>query len=483
MRQISRPTSFFDTNAAASLRPAYVLLANFLAAWTAAFTTTSINIALPSIQTEFHLGAMALGWLTLGYVLASAVLLLPLGKVGDRYGRRLLYLGGFVLFALSSVATVFADSFTSLLILRITQGIGASAMFCTAMAVLTLAYPPQRRGFAMGVSAAAAYLGQTMGPVLGGVIVHNVGWRNLFLVTGCFAFFIIGLDLWLLGRAEWKEERHGGYDWPGSVLYAIGLSIFLLGLSWLPLLQGVVTLAVGLLFLAVFIWWQTRARSPLIVLRLFRNNRVFAFSNLTALLSYSSVWAVTFLMSLYLQFIKGLNAQTAGLVLVVGVALQSAISPFGGRLSDRIEPRWVASIGMALQVASLLLFSFVGATTPYWYIALALALLGIGYGFFSGPNQNSIMGSVERQYVGFASAGIGTVRSVGMALSIAVATLIMALVVGRHDIQTADYPALLTAVRLTFAILTVLCAAGVATSLVRGKMPAHPAPVEAQKKV
>ena len=483
MRQISRPTSFFDTNAAASLRPAYVLLANFLAAWTAAFTTTSINIALPSIQTEFHLGAMALGWLTLGYVLASAVLLLPLGKVGDRYGRRLLYLGGFVLFALSSVATVFADSFTSLLILRITQGIGASAMFCTAMAVLTLAYPPQRRGFAMGVSAAAAYLGQTMGPVLGGVIVHNVGWRNLFLVTGCFAFFIIGLDLWLLGRAEWKEERHGGYDWPGSVLYAIGLSIFLLGLSWLPLLQGVVTLAVGLLFLAVFIWWQTRARSPLIVLRLFRNNRVFAFSNLTALLSYSSVWAVTFLMSLYLQFIKGLNAQTAGLVLVVGVALQSAISPFGGRLSDRIEPRWVASIGMALQVASLLLFSFVGATTPYWYIALALALLGIGYGFFSGPNQNSIMGSVERQYVGFASAGIGTVRSVGMALSIAVATLIMALVVGRHDIQTADYPALLPAVRLTFAILTVLCAAGVATSLVRGKMPAHPAPVEAQKKV
>jgi len=480
MHRIPRPSSFLDTNAASSVRPAYVLLANFLATWTAAFTTTSINIALPSIQTEFHLGAMALGWLTLGYVLASAVLLLPLGKVGDRYGRRLLYLGGFVLFAFSSIALFFADSFALLLLLRVTQGIGASAMFCTAMAMVTLAYPPQRRGFAMGMSVAAAYLGQTMGPVLGGVIVHNIGWRNLFLVTGCFAFFIIGLDLWLLRRVEWKEERHGGYDWPGSTLYAIGLSVFLLGLSWLPLLQGAVTLAVGLALLAVFVWWQTRARSPLIVLRLFRENRVFAFSNLTALLSYSSVWAVTFLMSLYLQFIKGLNAQTAGLVLVVGVALQCLLSPFGGRLSDRIEPRWVASAGMALQVASLLLFSFVGAGTPYWYIALALALLGIGYGFFSGPNQNSIMGSVERRYVGFASASIGTVRSVGMALSIAVATLIMALIVGRQDMQPADYPNLLTAVRLTFAILTGLCAIGVVTSLVRGRMPAHATPAQAR---
>jgi len=185
-------------------------------------------------------------------------------------------------------------------------------------------------------------------------------------------------------------------------------------------------------------------------------------------------------MSLYLQFIKGLNAQTAGLVLVVGVALQCLLSPFGGRMSDRIEPRWVASAGMALQVASLLLFSFVGADTPYWYIALALALLGIGYGFFSGPNQNSIMGSVERRYIGFASASIGTVRSVGMALSIAVATLIMALIVGRQDIQPADYPNLLTAVRLTFAILTGLCAIGVVTSLVRGRMPAHATAAEAR---
>jgi MFS family permease len=176
-------------------------------------------------------------------------------------------------------------------------------------------------------------------------------------------------------------------------------------------------------------------------------------------------------MSFYLQDIKGLNPEHAGEVLIAGVALQAVISPFGGRLSDRIEPRWLASLGMLLCVAGLLLLSLLRTTTPYWYVILALCLLGLGYGFFSGPNQSSIMGSVERRHLGFASASISTVRTVGMAISVAAATLIMALMVGRHDLQPADYPNLLRAIRLTFAISTGLCAFSVVASLVRGKMP------------
>jgi EmrB/QacA subfamily drug resistance transporter len=462
-----------DPRAAASARPGHVLLVNFLAAWLTAFMTTAINIALPSIQTEFHLGAIALGWLPLGYILAQAALMLPFGKIGDRFGRRLLFLVGIAVFALSSVALVFANSYMPLMILRVTQGVGAAMMFSTSMAMVTLAYPPHRRGWAMGISVAAAYLGQMTGPILGGVIVYNIGWRNLFLVSGCFAFFNLGLDVWLLRRAEWKEPRPAGFDWTGSAAYAVALSALIVGLSWLPLTEGLVLLVAGIAGLSFFVWWEARARNPILVFSLFRRNRVFAFSILTALISYSSVWAVTFLMSLYLQFIKGLNAQTAGLVLIAGVVLQVLLSPFGGRLSDRIQPRWVASGGMALCVIGLLLFSFLRADTPYWYIVLALCFLGLGYAFFSGPNQNSIMGSVERRYVGFASASIGTMRMVGMAVSIAVATLIMALIVGRHDIQPADYPNLLTAIRTTFAILTGLCALGVVASLVRGEMPAH----------
>jgi predicted MFS family arabinose efflux permease len=235
----------------------------------------------------------------------------------------------------------------------------------------------------------------------------------------------------------------------------------------------VILLVAGLAGLAFFVWWELRARSPIVSFSLFRNNRVFTFSNLTAFISYASVWAYTYLMSLYLQFIKGLNAQTAGLVLIVGVVLQMLIAPFGGRLSDRIEPRWVASFGMGLCVLGLLLFSFLTSTTPYWYIMLALCLVGLGYAFFSAPNQSSIMGSVEPRYIGFASACISMVRMVGMAVSVAAATLVMALIVGRHDIAPADYPHLLTAIRLSFAIFTGLCTLSVVASLVRGRMPAR----------
>jgi EmrB/QacA subfamily drug resistance transporter len=478
MQGMKPSLSLLDPHGASSASSHHVLLINCLASWMAAFMTTAINIALPSIQTEFHLSAVALGWLPLGYMLASAVFLLPFGKLGDRYGRRLLFLTGVTIFALSSVALVFAGSYALLIIFRVTQGLGCSMIFSTSAAIVTLAYPPEKRGWAMGISVAAAYLGMTTGPIIGGIIVYNIGWRSLFLVTGCFAFINLALDLWLLRRAEWKEDTSFRLDRTGSITYALALSAFLLGLSWVPLLRGIILFLAGLGGLSLFVFWESRARDPLIQVSLYRHNRLFALSNLTALISYSSVWAMSYLVSLYLQLIRGLNAQTAGLVLIAGMVLQFLISPFGGRLSDRIEPRWVASAGMLLCVVGLFLLSFLRADTPYWYIVLALCLLGMGYGFFSGPNQSSIMGSVTRRHLGVASASISTVRMVGMAISVAAATLIMALIVGRHDIQPADYPNLLTAIRTTFGILSAMCALSVVVSLVRGKMPPLETPAE-----
>jgi MFS family permease len=223
----------------------------------------------------------------------------------------------------------------------------------------------------------------------------------------------------------------------------------------------------------VFVWRESRVPNPVIEVRLFRRNRVFAFSNLTALISYASIWGQNFLLPLYLVFIKGLEEREAGVLLVTGVALQCLIAPFAGRLSDRVEPRWVASSGMLLCVAGLSMFSLLKTDTSYWYIILCLCLLGLGYAFFSGPNQSAIMGSVEKQYVGFASGSIGAMRTIGIALSVAGATLVMALIVGRHDITPADYPNLLNAIRMTFAIYAGLCALGALVSLVRGRMPTH----------
>jgi len=474
----STPPDYTPQPIAPSVNGGHVLLVNSMAMWIAAFMTTSINIALPSIQTELHLGAVALGWLPLAYILCTAVFLVPFGKIADLFGRRLVYLAGLTVFSLSSLALVFANSYLPLVGFRAGQGMGGAMMFAGSTAMITLAFPPERRGRAMGINVAIVYLGQTMGPIVGGVIVYNIGWRSLFLVAGCYGLLNLSLDFWLLRRAEWKEEGAAGFDWAGSLAYAVSLSAFLLGLSWLPEPRGVILAVAGIAGLGLFVWWETRARAPVVEVRLFRHNRVFAFSNMAALISYAALWAMSFLMSLYLQFIKGLNAQTAGLVLIAGVALQASMSPLAGRLSDRVQPRWVASGGMALCVVGLLSFSFLQTATPYWRIVATLCVLGIGYAFFSTPNQSSIMGSVERRYVGVASASLGTMRMIGQAISIGVATLVLAAIVGRHDIRPADYPNLLTAVRITFAVMTVLCVVGVAASLARGTLAARGGPAE-----
>lgn len=464
----------FDPRSAALVRPSSVLLLNCMAGWMTAFMITSINVALPSIQTELRLNALALGWLPLGYLLISAAFTLPLARLADRHGRHLVFFLGLAVFGLGCLGTVFVHSYATLLGLRLAQGLGAALMFSTCLAMVALVYPPHRRGWAMGVSSSAAYLGQITGPIFGGVIVHNLGWRSLFLVAACFALFNVCLDFLLLRRAEWREEHPEKFDHTGSLVYVTALVLFLAGLSSLPATWSITLTGLGVVGLVAFGWWESRVRDPLLPLHLFVTNRTFTFSSLTAVINYSSAWGMTFLMSLYLQFVRGLNPQTAGFVLIPGIALQCLTSPLGGRLSDRIQPRWVASLGMGLCTLGLLLLSLLGWKTPYWYIITALCLLGLGYAFFAGPNQSAIVSSVERRYLGFASAAVGTLRMVGQAMSIAVATLLLGLIVGQQDIQPQDYPEVLTATRVIFALFTCLCALGIGTSLVRGVVRARP---------
>jgi MFS family permease len=451
----------------------HVLLVNSMANWTLAFMTTSINVALPVIQGELQLGAVALGWLPLAYLLASAIFLLPLGRLADGWGRRRMFILGMIIFTVCSLALVFSGSYIPLVALRGGQGLGASMVFAGSAAMVTLAYPRERRGFVMGVSAAAAYLGQTTGPPIGGVLVHNFGWRSLFIVSAAFGALLLVLDAVLLRNAEWKETGAKGFDYVGPLVYAPALFAFLLGMSWIPQLKGVALVAAGVLGMVLFVWWEGRARSPVIEVGLFRHNRVFAMSNLSQVISYAAVWALTFLMSLYLQFIRGLNPETAGFVLMAGVAVQAACTPFAGRLSDHFQPRWLASGGMGICAVGMLFLAFLRVATPYWYIIAILCLLGIGYALFAPANMSSIMGSVERRNLGVASASVGTMRVVGQAVSIGVATMVMAVIVGRHNIMPADYPNLLTAVRVTFGILAVFCVIGIAASMARGDMPAR----------
>lgn len=218
----------------------------------------------------------------------------------------------------------------------------------------------------------------------------------------------------------------------------------------------------------MFLWWETRAADPLLNVGLLRRNRVFTFSNLATFVNYSSTSAMLFLMSLYLQYNRGLNAQTAGLVLVTGTAIQVISAPLAGRLADRLEARYVASGGMVVSVLGLLGLSFLGSATPYWYIIAMLCVMGVGIALFATPNTHVVMGSVEARWVGVASATLATMRQAGMNMSMGVATLVIALLVGRQEIGPANQPQLLTSVRIVFLVCTALCVLGVGASLVGG---------------
>lgn len=445
---------------------AMVLAVITFAGFLITFMTSAINVALPLIQEEFNISAVTLSWVSLSYILVAGATLLPLGRASDLYGRMRFFILGMIIFTVFSFASAFAWSASVLIVLRAIHGLGLALGAVVATALVILAYPLESRGRAVGLNVAGVYLGLTAGPVLGGLIIHNLGWRGLFLVVGGLSLLNLGLALWKLRDVDWQEPRQGRFDIEGSVIFAMALPALLAGFSFLPGVVGIVLVAVGIVGLAGFLWWEVRAADPLLDVALLRRNRVFAFSNAAALINYAATFAMVFLMSLYLQYNRGLNAQTAGFVLVAGTFVQAIFSPLAGRLVDRVNARWVASTGMAVCVFGLFALAFVGATTPYWFIIAMLCVLGLGFAFFSVPITHTVMCSVEKPRVGMASATLAMVRLVGQNLSMGIATLVLAIEVGRRAIQPGDYPQLLSSVRISFLIFAVLCIVGVGATIV-----------------
>jgi MFS family permease len=341
-------------------------------------------------------------------------------------------------------------------------------IFGTAIAILTSVFPPGERGRVLGWNSAATYLGLSLGPVLGGFFVHGWGWRSLFWATGLVSLAALVLVLWKLDR-DWAEAHGEAFDRTGSSLLGLGLAALMYGFSRLPSPLGLALTAAGLAALAGFAGVESHATSPILDLRLFRANRIFLFSNLAALINYSSTWAVGFLLSLYLQYIKGLPPQRAGLVLIAQPVMMAVCSPFAGKLSDRTEPRLIASLGMSLTAAALLVFGFLRPGTPFPVLVAGLAVLGLGFGLFSSPNTNAVMGAVDNRSYGLASATLGTMRLSGQTLSAGLTMMLFSLFLGRSPIVPDLYPVFLAAVRSAFVLYALLCAIGVFASLARGK--------------
>jgi MFS family permease len=316
---------------------------------------------------------------------------------------------------------------------------------------------------------AAVYTGNSAGPFFGGFLTHYLSWRSIFLVNVFLGLIVIFLIFWKL-KGEGEEVEKERFDLTGSTIFSITLLLIMYGFSQLSTIRGVWLILPGALGILVFVKWEAKTESPVLEINLFRHNRVFAFSNLAALIHYSATFAVTFLLSLYLQYIKKLTPESAGLVLVSQPIVQAFFSPYAGKLSDRIEPRKVASLGMALTGVGLFLFIFLNEKTALWFIVASLILLGFGFALFSSPNTNAVMSSVENRFYGVASGALGTMRVIGMVLSMGMIILIFSIYIGKVQITSEYYPLFLRCVRMAFTFLGVLCFLGILASLARGNV-------------
>ena len=445
------------------------LLIAVLAGFLTPFDLSAVNIALPTLASEFSMDAVTLSWVATAYLLASAVFLVPFGRIADIHGRKKIFSAGLMVFTFASFAMVFSVSPSMIILLRVVQGIGAALIFGTSVAILTSVTPPRERGKALGIYTTAVYLGLSMGPFLGGFLTTSFGWRSIFLVNVPVGILILAIVRTKL-EGEWADARGESFDLSGALLYGLALVCVMFGFSLMPDVSGMVLVAVGTLVLATFLWWEHRTPSPLINLSLFLKNRVFAFSNLAALINYSATFSVTFFLSFYLQYIRGFSPAVAGTILVTQPVVQAVFSSYAGRLSDRIEPGRIASAGMTMTAVGLFLLSLLSADTPLTYLIGTLILLGLGFAFFSSPNTNAIMSSVAKPYYGVASGTLGTMRLVGQMLSMGIAMVIISLFIGRFMITPYVSTQLLMSIRAGFTLFALLCCCGVFFSLVRGKL-------------
>jgi EmrB/QacA subfamily drug resistance transporter len=440
-----------------------------LASFLGPFMGSSVNVALPSIGREFGMSAVLLSWANIAFLLSAATLSIPFGRLGDIYGRKRIYMMGVFVFTIASVVIALSTSGMMLIVCRAVQGFGASMIFATGSAILLSVYPANERGKVLGIAIAAVYLGLSCGPFFGGIITENMNWRFIFWLNLPIGLALLAV-IFLMLKGDWAEAKGSKFDLPGATILGLSLLAAMYGFSKLPESYAFYLLAAGVAGIAAFVAFELRVKDPVVDIRLFRYNITFTFSCLAALINYAATFAVAFLLSLYLQQVRGFSPQSTGVLLVIQPLVQAALSPLAGRLSDRIEPRTVASIGMGMTLAGLVLLTFVSTTVPMYYIAGCLVFLGIGFALFVSPNTNAIMSSVERRIYGVASAIVGTMRQIGMMLSMGIVTMILALRLGQAEIGLQNAPEFVGSMRASFVVFAVLCLGGIFASLARGKV-------------
>ena len=445
-----------------------ILIVTAIAAFLPSLLFTALVLGLPAIGNEFNANAIELGWILNSFTLSSGIFMLISGKLGDIFGRKKILSLGLFLYALSTLFISLSPNVYLIIALRVVQGIANAMVYGTVIAIVSSVFKKGERGRAVGINLTATYLGMSLGPFFGGFLTQYLGWRSVFLfLAPCFLLTLILCQLRI--KTEWSDSAGEKFDIKGSLAYSFALLGIMYGFSILPSLAAWIILGAGLLFGILFFFTELKVENPIFEFKLIIYNRLFAFSILTSIFTYTATASIGFFSSLFLQYLKGIDATTAGLIMIAQPMGITLLSTQAGKLSDKFNPGIIASIGLGIISIGLGLFWFINENTHIAYMIVLLIIIGLGFGIFSSPNTNAIMSSVDKKYLGIASGTLGTARTIGQSFSMGIAMMLFSLHMGREVISPAIYPDLLLAIRTGFLVFSIISALGIIVSLNRNK--------------
>ncbi len=434
------------------------------------FLISAVNIALPTIERNLSLTAIELSWIITSFILGTALFMLPAGTWGDRNDNRKLFKWGLLLFTLSSLLCYVAPDGYWLIAGRFVQGVGAAFTGTTGQALLVASFPAHKRGQVLGISVSSVYAGLALGPLIGGILTIHTGWRSLFLIAVIFGLITYLIAFRFLKSNEKKNRPATSGDHWGTLLFMTGLSALVFGSSQIPSPLGWTLMGTAILLLLLFWHMESRISHPLLDIRLFTHNRLFTYSSLSALINYTATFAIVFFLSLYLQKIQGLSPRDAGAIIVAQPLMMALFSPVVGKLSDKIQPRYFATVGMAMCTSGLGMLAFLSPATPIGWIVTILIWVGVGFALFSSPNMNTIMSSVERPQYGQASGIASSMRVFGQIISMSIITFLFSMNFGDSSVEAVSDPVFMDVMQWGFLIFAVIGLPGIYFSFNRGNM-------------
>lgn len=386
----------------------------------------AITVALPTLTTSFHSEFTTIQWTILVYDLVLIGLIITMGRLGDLFGRRRFYSLGFLIFVAASALCGVTQTIGQLIFFRAVQAIGGSMIAANGRAIVSVNLPQEERGRALGLTSTAFHIGFLTGPSLGGFLIDTIGWRWIFYINMPFSLWGAYLAWKVIPETRAREKF--AVDLPGAFLLLVTNGLFIYAIDQLPRAGWrhplfLLTLALSLVSLIFLLWIETKAKTPILTLSMFRD-RLFSAGISSLFLIAGTLSAINFLLPFYLQYLLGYSPSQVGWIIVADSVVIMIMAPVAGALSDRLGSRLLCTIGCAVIAMAQFFLASLDIQASLLRIMFPLVVWGVGWAMFNAPNQSSILGAVSQEKIGAAAGMIATTARAGGAMGVALSATV-----------------------------------------------------------